>query len=149
MGLTSIHRQIPSTPQSINPSHRLLESWNRWRIGFDYRTASGSGFRTCVGVRAMLRARTRRYKNGLPLKDAHRSRSILAHDHLERTTVFGASASLMAPTSFYIMNDKSFEATVSVCISGLLRTFLEPHVQESFATQLHWPGYAYFLSSDE
>ena len=37
---------------------------------------------------------------------------------------------------------------VAVCISGLLRTFLEPHVQENFVAHLHWPGYKYFLASD-
>ena len=37
---------------------------------------------------------------------------------------------------------------VAVCISGLLRTFLEPHLQHGYARMLHRPGYEYFLSAD-
>lgn len=38
---------------------------------------------------------------------------------------------------------------VSVCISGQLRTFLEPSVQSSLARMLHHGGYEYVLSVDQ
>lgn len=42
----------------------------------------------------------------------------------------------------------SRDSRVAVCISGLLRTFLEPQLQRGYAHMLHRPGYEYFLSSE-
>jgi hypothetical protein len=42
----------------------------------------------------------------------------------------------------------SSEPLVAVCLSGALRTFLQPPVQRAFSENLHYQGYEYFVSTD-
>lgn len=44
---------------------------------------------------------------------------------------------------------RSNNGSVAVCMSGQLRTFLEPEVQIGYSERLHRDGYEYFLSTDQ
>lgn len=46
------------------------------------------------------------------------------------------------------MNPSIWSERTAVCITGELRTFLEPQVQYGFKHHFHYPSYDYFLSSD-
>ena len=57
-------------------------------------------------------------------------------------------ANLSAPPKGGTLLHAEDQGLVLVCIAGQLRTFLQPEVQEAFATNVHRAGYEYVVSTD-